>query len=132
MARNACVFLVNKRGYVMMLKCRSTRLWMTPGGRVEHKESAWEGMLREFEEETRCSLSVKDCSLLQRGQWRDTAVFVLRFDYRMPHRFQPTNETVARRFVHYTELIDSPRVKSYVKKSFDALRIAATIERHCV
>lgn len=125
---NTCIYLINKQGYVMMLRCRATRMWMTPGGKLERGESTWQGMLREFEEETNTALSTKECSLLHKAWWRDTCVYVVLLKYRLPNRFRATNETTERRFIHYTQLVANPRVKSYVKKSFEALDVSQIIK----
>ena len=125
--RNACVYIVNRHGYLLMLQCRHTRKWMTPGGRIDNYEHPWRCVVREFKEETNTDLPEYRCRLLHKCQWKDTMVYVIMLNYKFPDIFRPTNETVNRRYIHYSKIHSMRNVKHYVKQSFADIDIPSLV-----
>lgn len=125
--RNACIYLVNKHGYLMMLKCRKTHQWMTPGGKIERYETPWSCAVREFKEETNYDLPLHRCKLMYRSNWKDTMVYVIELNHRFPERFVPTNEAIGRNYIHLSEIPKNRNIKKYVKDSFHDLDIVSIV-----
>ena len=131
LCKNACVYLFNKHGYVMLLKCRASGLWMTPGGKIEENidDTPFAGMMREFQEETNVHFPVHNSKVVDFYRWKDTMVYVVMMNHRFPSVFEKTNETVAMRFVHFSKLDTMHNLKRYVGKAFRELNIGGVITR---
>jgi len=127
MVENVAVYFVNYSGFVLMLRDRYTRNWMTPGGCVEPGESAFESTTREFLEETSSKFPT-NYVVAKRWLWRGkTAVFlVFSREYLTP--FTKTSETCGRWFFHYSEIQNVQNMRSCVKNSFSDLNISAEVE----
>lgn len=127
--RNVALYFINSEGYVMILQCKETRKWMTPGGIVEEYETPFKAMIREFKEETNTNFPLHNYTLIKDWVWNHhTKVYLIHSDHKFPKVFKPTNETSRRRFVHYTQLLYSYELKYYVKKSIRELRLIQCID----
>ena len=126
--KNTCVYLFNKNGYLLVLKCRFSKCWMTVGGAVEPYESPLNGMKREFKEETNHEFPTHKCTFFETYQWKDTLVYLAMVNHRFPSVFEKTSETTAMRFIHYSKILVMNNIKRYVKKSFSELNLQSKIE----
>jgi 8-oxo-dGTP pyrophosphatase MutT (NUDIX family) len=125
---NVAVYFVNSKGFVMMLQDRHTRKWMTPGGMIENNETPFKGMIREFREETNCPFPLHNYTILKEWLWHNhTKVYLVLSTHKFSNVFRPTNETVRRKFFHYTELHYIHDLKRYVKHSMRDLKISSEI-----
>jgi len=128
MIKNACVYLFNKHGYVLMLKCRRSRLWMTAGGKIEKNETPYECMMREFNEETNHFFPVNRSRLLLDVSWKDTQIFLVLTDQTFQRKAVKTSESCDLKFIHYKSFHDNHYIKRYVKNSFRDLNLYHVIE----
>jgi 8-oxo-dGTP pyrophosphatase MutT (NUDIX family) len=127
--KNVAVYFINSKGYVMMLQCRETRKWMTPGGMIDNYETPFKGMIREFKEETNSYFPLHNYTILNEWVWNNhTKLYLIHSNHRFPNVFKATNETVRRRFVHYTQLLYFGDLKLYVRKSMKELRVLHFID----
>ena len=119
--KNTAIVLMNNRGFVLMLKCRFTQRWMTPGGKIELGESPFMGMLREFREET--GYCLPQSRILKTVNWPRknprTRIYVAVSDEPLP-KFKETEEVVERRLVHWSDIMNMNReeIRHNVKRSF--------------
>nr|QOI90636.1 hypothetical protein HWQ62_00505 [Pyramimonas orientalis virus] len=128
--KNVTVYLMNSNGYIMLLQDRRTRKWMTPGGMIEHNETPFKGMIREFKEETNCNFPLHDYTIIREWLWHNhTKVYLIHSKHRFPTTFKQTNETIKRRFIHYTELHYIHDLKHYVKQSIRDLQLLQEITK---
>ena len=132
MIKNACVYLINKYGYVMMIKCRRSRLWMTAGGKIEKNETPYECMIREFNEETNQYFPVNRSRLLLNMSWKDTQIFLVLTDQTFQRKLINTRESCDLKFIHYKNFSNNHYIKRYVKNSFRDLNIYQLIESNTV
>ena len=129
MAKNVAVYFVNYRGFIMMLKHKQSKRWMTPGGNVEIGESLFGAMTREFEEET-SSQFPKNYVLKKEWYWNNNTMVYLIFSRDRVTKFMETNETIDRRFFHHTDVRKIPNIRSCVRDSFQQLNISEEIEKY--
>lgn len=129
MAKNVAVYFVNYRGFVMMLKDKYSKRWMTPGGNVELGETLFGAMTREFEEET-SSQFPKNFIIKKEWCWNQHTMVYLIFSRDQVTKFMETNETIDRRFFHHKEVIKIPNIRSCVRDSFSDLNISQEIESY--
>lgn len=128
-AKNVAVYFVNYRGFVMMLKHKYSKCWMTPGGNIEFGESNFKAMTREFEEETNSQFP-KNFVIRKEWYWQnDTQVYLI-FSRDRISNFMETNETIDQKFIHYTEVPNIPNIRSCVRNSFKELNISQEIETY--
>ena len=116
--KNVAVYFVNYRGFVLLLKNKSTNKWMTPGGNIEKGETTFVAMTREFKEETNANFPNK---FLIRNEWRykgDTKVYLI-FSRSFISDFAQTNETIDRKFFHYKDIQNIRNIRMCVKNSFE-------------
>jgi 8-oxo-dGTP pyrophosphatase MutT (NUDIX family) len=129
MFKNVAVYFVNYRGFVLLLKNRTTNKWMTPGGNIELGETTFVALKREFKEETNASFPN---SFMIKNEWRykdDTKVYLI-FSKSLISEFQTTNETIDRRFFHYKDIQNIRNIRMCVKNSFQELNICEEIEAY--
>jgi 8-oxo-dGTP pyrophosphatase MutT (NUDIX family) len=127
--KNTCVYIFNKHGYLLMLKCSFSKQWMTAGGAIEPHETPLNGMKREFKEETNHCFPTHCCTFFETLQWKDTLVYLVMVNHRFPSVFEKTNETTAMRFIHYSKILLMNNIKQYVKKSFLELNLQSRMEQ---
>lgn len=132
MVKNACVYLINKHGYVMMIKCRRSRLWMTAGGKIGKNETPYECMMREFNQGTNHCFPINRSRLLNEWSWKDTQIFLVLTDQTFQRKTIKTNEQCDLKFIHYKEFFNNHYIKRYVKNSFRDLDIYHLIESNIV
>lgn len=130
MIKNACVYMINKYGYVLMIKCRRSRLWMTAGGKIGNNETPYECMMREFSEDTNHSFPINRSRLLNEWSWKETQIFLILTDQTFQRKTcTKKNELCSLKFIYYKKFHDNHYIKRYVKNSFRDLNISHLIEK---
>lgn len=82
MALNAAVILVSQSEKILLLKkTYQTFGWTTPGGHIDHEETAYSAAFRELFEETGISLEFFDLKDIRRFIYVDTEIFVLYLNF---------------------------------------------------
>ena len=109
--KNACVIFINMFNEILLVRDKHTKEWMIPGGMIDYGESAYDGALREFREETTFSIS----SINNKVHYYDnvhsnnsiTRIYKIYGNITNINSFKPTNETDK---VYFIKIIDLKRI----------------------
>ena len=133
--KNAAIFMINTNGWVLLLRDIKDHQWMIPGGKIEENESALNGAIREFNEETGFEYDPKFNQIINtykvnHSSGSQTQIFIVKSN-QLFGTFRGTNETDAIYFIklhklknmiiNNTEHHTVKKLKKYVIKSTNEL-----------
>jgi 8-oxo-dGTP pyrophosphatase MutT (NUDIX family) len=109
----------DSHGNLLMGQRRDNGKWTCPGGHLDYKECPYEGMIREFTEET--GYNVLDVELVKVAKKRDMIIYLfkVKFDGEQDTSKDPDKEVEKWEYIDPSEIVDELHVPLERNTTFD-------------